>query len=105
MPDRLYGDFGDSKFDASRIFKGNTMSKSVFGLLLLAGALCAQDFRATLTGTVTDPTGAAIPDATVKATNVATNAVKEVKTTSDGLYTIPYLDPGTYNVEIAASGF
>jgi hypothetical protein len=79
--------------------------KSVCALLLISGALFAQDFRATLTGTVTDSTGAVIPDATVKATNVANNAVKEVKTTSEGAFTIPYLDPGTYNVEVMASGF
>ena len=73
-------------------------------LTLVAGAY-AQDFRATLTGTVTDPTGAAIPNATVKAINTATNEIKETKTTADGVYTIPYLNPGTYNIEVAASGF
>jgi hypothetical protein len=81
------------------------IGKGVCALLLISGALFAQDFRATLTGTVTDSTGAVIPDATVKATNVANNAVKEVKTTSEGAFTIPYLDPGTYNVEVMASGF
>ena len=65
----------------------------------------AQDFRATLTGTVTDPSGATVPNATVKATNTANNAVKEVKTTSDGVYTIPYLEPGVYDVEVTATGF
>ena len=48
--------------------------RSVLAVLLLSAGLYAQDFRATLTGTVTDPSGAAIPNATVKATNVATNA-------------------------------
>src|SRR5512132_3763739 len=69
-------------------------------LLLICGGLFAQDFRATLTGTVTDPSGAAVPGATVKTTNTGTNAVKEMKTTGDGVFTIPYLDPGIYNVEV-----
>src|SRR5262245_19030287 len=73
--------------------------------LFICAAIFAQDFRATLTGTVTDPSGASVPDATVKATNTANNAVKEVKTTSDGVYTIPYLEPGVYDVEVTAKGF
>jgi len=79
--------------------------RSALAFVLLAAALPAQDFRATLTGQVTDPSGAAIPNATVKATNVATNETKEVKTTAEGVYTIPYLDPGNYNVEVSAAGF
>src|SRR5215831_8593828 len=80
--------------------------KSGIALLLLCGtALFAQEFRATLTGTVTDPSGAAVPGATVKATNTATNTSKETKTTGDGVYTIPFLDPGVYTVEATAAGF
>ncbi len=73
-------------------------------LLFCALGLFAQD-RATLTGTVTDPSGASVPAATVKATNAATNTASETKTTADGLYTIPYLIPGVYNVEVSAPGF
>ena len=72
---------------------------------LLAAGLFAQDFRATVTGTVTDPTGAVIPSASVKATNTATNETKEVKSDAQGVYTIPYLDPGIYNFEFTAGGF
>ena len=79
--------------------------RSVLGVLLLSAGLYAQDFRATLTGTVTDPSGSAIPNATVRATNIAINATKEAKTTSEGVYSIPYLDPGVYNVEVSANGF
>jgi hypothetical protein len=73
-------------------------------LLFCAFGLFAQD-RATLTGTVTDPSGATVPNATIKAINIATNESSEGKTTSDGLYTIPYLVPGVYNVEVTAPGF
>jgi hypothetical protein len=75
-----------------------------FALLLLTVGLYAQD-RATLTGTVTDPSGAAIPNATVKATNTATNQASETKSNTEGLYTIPYLLPGVYDIEVTASGF
>jgi len=64
----------------------------------------AQD-RATLTGTVSDPSGAAIPGASVKATNTATNNISDTKTSTDGVYTIPFLTPGVYNIEVAAGGF
>ncbi len=74
-------------------------------VIVVSACAFAQDFRATLTGIVTDPSGAAVPDATVKATNITNNTAKEAKTTSIGNYTIPYLDPGTYNVEVTAVGF
>src|SRR5579871_3224153 len=82
------------------------MTRRVLALLcVLCGAIFAQENAATLTGTVTDPSGASVPNATVKATNSATNSVRETKTNTQGLYTIPYLDPGIYSVEITASAF
>jgi len=80
--------------------------KCFAGLFLAACLpLMAQDFRATLTGRVTDPSGAAVPNATVKTTSQQTNEVRELKATSEGVYTIPYLNPGVYNIEVKASGF
>src|ERR1051326_4302010 len=82
------------------------IQRSALALLLFSStALFAQEFRATLTGTVTDPSGAAVPNATVKATNIATNTVKETKTTSDGVYAIPFLEPAVYTAEASAPGF
>ena len=78
--------------------------RSVLALLVVSCALFAQD-RATLTGTVTDPSGAGIPGATIRATNTDTNNVSEGKSTADGIYTIPYLAPGVYNIEVTAGGF
>ena len=76
-------------------------------VLLLAGIWPAfgQDFRATVTGVVTDPSGAAVPNANIKATNVATNQSRETKSDAQGVYTIPFLDPGVYNFEVSAAGF
>ncbi len=82
-----------------------TIRSSLALLFLTCGAMFAQEFRATLTGVVTDPSGAAVPNATVRATNVANNQSREVKTNGRGLYAVPYLDPGQYSVEISASGF
>jgi len=81
------------------------LTRSFLVLVILAGGALAQDFRATLTGLVTDPSGAVIPGATVKATHTSTNASKEAQTTELGVFTIPYLDPGVYDVEVSATGF
>lgn len=78
----------------------------VFALMVsLPFAAFAQEFRATLLGTVTDPSGSPVPNALVRATQVDTNQTTEVKTTTLGLYTIPFLNPGVYNLEVTASGF
>ncbi len=65
----------------------------------------AQDFRATLTGQVTDPSGSAIPNANVKISSNATNETKQVKTNDSGAYTVPYLNPGDYTLQVTANGF
>src|SRR5260370_41792746 len=72
---------------------------------VFCAVLNAQDFRATITGQVTDASVRSIANATVKTVNVATGEGSETKTNSEGFYTLPYLNPGTYNVELSASGF
>ncbi|HKX33332.1 MAG TPA: carboxypeptidase-like regulatory domain-containing protein, partial [Blastocatellia bacterium] len=79
--------------------------RSVFILLALAAVGRAQDFRGTISGLVTDSNGDAVAGAVVKAVSVSTNAVKETKTTTEGHYTLPYLDPGVYNIEVRATGY
>jgi len=74
-------------------------------LLTFPAILGAQDFRGVISGQVTDPSGAAIADATVKTTHVDTGEVREVRTTAEGSYTIPYLNPGVYDIEVSAPGF
>ncbi len=83
------------------------ISLLLLGLLTIftVADLNAQQVSATLIGTVTDPSGATVPNASVTATQVSTGIVRKVNTTSDGVYTIPYLAPGTYRVEIEAAGF
>jgi hypothetical protein len=56
-------------------------------------------------GSVTDPTGAVVPGASVKITSKDDGSVRSVKTDSAGLYSVGPLNPGPYSVAIAASGF
>ncbi|HEV3198215.1 MAG TPA: carboxypeptidase-like regulatory domain-containing protein, partial [Bryobacteraceae bacterium] len=76
-------------------------------LLLLFLTVCAssQDFRATISGQVTDRLGAAIPNAKVRAIQRSTNETFSAVTNQDGFYTLPYLPPSTYTVEVQADGF
>ena len=70
----------------------------VFMIMLgaLGGNLRAQEFRATVTGAITDPNGAAVAGATVSIQNVETNVTATVTTNDEGLYTFPLLLPGRY---------
>jgi hypothetical protein len=76
---------------------------------LVAAVVCApltaQETRATLTGTVMDPQGAAIPGADVVARNVGTNIESRAATNESGLYVLPFLNTGTYIVTATAAGF
>lgn len=67
--------------------------------------LLAQTDRGTITGTVLDPSGAAVPNARVVATNTDTGSHSETTTTTTGDYTIPSLPAGTYHLTIDAPGF
>jgi hypothetical protein len=71
----------------------------------LAMIAIAQTDRGIITGTVTDSTGAAVPEARVSAVNIATNVGFNTNTTSSGDYTIPALPVGTYQVRIEKQGF
>lgn len=65
----------------------------------------AQEFRGTILGRVTDPSGAVVPNATLKITRAETNVTGEVKTNNEGNFMAPYLTPGSYTVEVSATGF
>lgn len=72
--------------------------------LLWTASLSAQT-AGTISGHVSDPSGAVIPGATVTLTNVATNATRTTVSTSAGDYTFPYVLPGIYNIQATHSGF
>jgi len=81
------------------------LNRLLLGVGLLGWATNGQDFRASLNGLVSDPTGAAVVGAKVKATNTQRNASSEVVSNDSGRYSIPFLIPGHYTVEVEAPGF
>ena len=71
---------------------------------LLSVAMWAQTDLSTIRGAVSDQSGAAVPSAKITLTNVETNVARNAVTTSDGVYEIPYLTPGTYRLSAVGSG-
>ena len=74
-------------------------------VLVFANTISAQEFRGTISGTVSDPNGAIVPGATVTVKNNETNITNTITTNDEGAYTMPLLQPGAYTVSAAASGF
>ncbi len=82
------------------------MQLRIAGIFLICSlAAFAQGDRGTITGTVSDPTGAVIPNASVQLTNSETSAVYQVATTSTGNYTLANLPAGTYVLTVDSQGF
>ncbi len=80
-----------------------------FSLMIIAFVgstdLMAQSFKATLTGQVTDSTGAVVPNATVTISETATNQSQTVTTGEDGNYIFTQLTPGAYSLRVEAANF
>lgn len=74
-------------------------------LLLVPSPGRAQTTFGSITGTVTDPSGLAVPGAVVRVTNAGTGAVRQVTTGSTGVFRVPSLDVGAYSLTVGAKGF
>ena len=75
-------------------------------VLALAGRVYSQaGATGTILGTVTDSTGAIVPNVAVTVTNTATNVASRTLTNSAGDFYVPSLNPGTYSVSAEAKGF
>src|SRR5882762_10797680 len=86
--------------------RGSFYSTLVLGLaLIFSMPVAAQRITGTLRGQILDPSGAAVPDAQVTATNQETGVLVKITTTSAGTYSFPSLIPGVYKVEVEAKGF
>ena len=93
-------------------FRGCSVKQRVFvvfvaAILVLAasGAAWSQSVQGVITGTISDPSGAVVPNATVTLTNVGTNASQSTTTSNDGSYRFSLVPPGAYTVEIKAANF
>ncbi|HYM10585.1 MAG TPA: TonB-dependent receptor [Bryobacterales bacterium] len=85
------------------------MSYKLLGSIVLSlfvvTTLCAQGERTTVTGTVTDASQAIVAGASVSIRNIATNIVTRTTTNTAGIYYLPSLPPGTYELTVEANGF
>jgi len=89
-----------------RCIHSTRFALSVIALLMMASPYVqAQTVTATLSGTVTDPTGALVQGASVTIINEATNDARETETNKSGVFAEPNLNPSTYSVKVTAKGF
>lgn len=81
------------------------MTKWILAWALAVAPAAAQVDRATLVGTVTDPTGAATPNASVEAVSQETGLLRKARTNGAGEYSVPSLPIGAYTVTVSLAGF
>src|SRR4029077_3653780 len=72
---------------------------------LFSSQIIAQDPFGSIEGTVKDPQGAIVQNATVVVRNKATNASKTVTSNQDGYYRVLQLQPGAYEIKVSAANF
>ena len=87
-------------------FRHSILASMFLVLLMATGIAYGQGGAAgTILGTVTDATGAVIPNAKVTITNTGTGITHVTETTGAGDYAVPDLVPGPYRVDVEATGF
>ena len=86
-------------------FKKGVLALALFFAAGFASAVFAQAPTGSIRGEVTDPSGAVVPGATVKVTEVATGRTLQLKSSAAGLYAANLLIPGEYKVRVEAPGF
>src|SRR5580704_5900533 len=91
-------------YTRSRAFGLSVVVVAVLSLLLCVSVF-GQAVNATLLGTVTDLTGAVVPNAKVTATETSTNVSRTGQTNESGNFVFPDLPPGNYTVTVEVTGF
>ncbi len=77
----------------------------LFAASILSPFPCRAQATATIAGSITDPSGAAIPGAAITVTNVQTGLTRTQESAADGTYTVPLLPVGEYRIEVQQPGF
>jgi len=81
------------------------MKRQLSVLLVCAAPLIAQEFRSTISGAVTDPSGSAVAQAKIAVTETHTGTKVQTESDSAGRYNAPFLLPGDYEIKVTAAGF
>jgi hypothetical protein len=111
LPEESGRRFGREGENMRKTFKDDLRLMCVLMAVLLATMgvgitrLAAQAATATLQGTITDPSGAAVPDVKISVKNTGTGAPQDGASNSQGRYTLPNLSVGVFDVEASKTGF
>lgn len=77
----------------------------ICSMLLIPSGAFAQEFRATISGTVTDVTGAVVPGASITVTETQSGTINRTTSDNTGQYVVPFLPPGNYSISVTKKGF
>src|SRR5580693_1642740 len=99
----LFSSCGRSVFTALKHVRLHHLAVLLLAVVALSFTVKAHD--ATIVGTITDPSGAAVPNVNVAATSIETGLLSTAMTADSGTYVIPELRIGHYDVKAEASGF
>jgi len=101
------GLFQQASWDKLSLSLAKIMSLTLclLAILVVPKSVLAQVQNGTITGTITDPTGAAVQGVVVTITQTATNSLFHTVTNDDGIYSFPQLLPGPYSVAVEKPGF
>ncbi len=92
-------------FSAAMRLRGKGVTAGCIVVLLVAGFARAQEFRGTVSGAVSDPSGAMVPGASVTVRETHTGTTNKTQSDSSGQYVVPFLLPGDYSITVTAPGF
>jgi outer membrane receptor protein involved in Fe transport len=102
---KSFGEKSMTVKELEQIARGLVVCVALTLVVLASHPVRAQVAGANLSGTVTDASGAAVPNASISIKNTATGIARDITTDSDGFYSAPNLLPGIYDITVSAPGF